>query len=573
MLKDKLKFPIFSHYGNMPTEIKIICIYRYFSLLLTSLFSLTSVHGAKTIYSAATSVCLCISSFILNYLYIRHRDSKNTIKLLVVIETLSNVVILIPTGGLKSPYIWYSLNTVLVTAYLLDIYYICFNIASYIIITTIMSVLLFDNESISYTDFLISNSNLILGYILIIGAVEMLVYLDRKLNRRNHEISVINEELLEANKMINESVMRSTSFYSAINGFININDKDKLAKLIISYVKDISKSAMVFSYMHDDDGGYVLEVSDGFPDKITNSIASFIKEKLYDIAALNEPYIYESGSLKFAVSPIKSSHELFGVLGILLDDKSTIIERENIKQLEFLSSLSSIIIERLKIDDMNRMLLIAEEQNRIANEIHDSVMQKLFYISCKVGLLIKSKNQKGMDDIIDELKLINESLRGAMKELREEIYGLSYEKNGNNYFEKRIESYIDEASKLNDVNISFNTSKGLESVNYDLKRVIYRIISEGLANAICHSGGKNLNVSLKIERAIIKLEISDDGVGFDLRTKLSDEDCGLGIKNLYNLVNSLNGDIKIDSRLSKGTSISVILPNKSESKIKQGEAI
>lgn len=90
--------------NDLKGETRIIFLYRCFSLVLTTVFYLILNPQSSIIYKLAIIICLFISSAILNYLYIKCRNSKSVIKILVSIEMVGNVLILIPTGGLNSPY-------------------------------------------------------------------------------------------------------------------------------------------------------------------------------------------------------------------------------------------------------------------------------------------------------------------------------------------------------------------------------------------------------------------------------------------------------------------------------------
>lgn len=560
--------------SEMPVEIRIIHIYRYFSLLLTSIFYLTGEGSSSIVYKLAVVVCLTVSSVILNYFYIKYVYLKNVVKILVIIETISNVIILIPTGGLNSPYIWYSLTTVLVTVCLLDLFYFWFTMLAYIAVSTTISYLIFDKGKISYMSFLKNGSNLMLSYILIISAIKMLMTLTKKLEHESQVLSSTNKELIQANKMIEESIDHIASLYQSIYGFVNIKNKNKLLHLIAKYTENITHTDFAFVCVLTEGYKYNIETNKDVSEECKMPLLNAMEQKWGDIIANDVPSRVLAAGREFEVLPIKSSYEVYGILGIEKNECDTdLIKRENTNQIKFLSSLSAIIFERFKIEDMNRHMLVAEEQNRIANEIHDSVCQRLFYVSCKVQSLIASYDKKKEYEFISEMSLIKDSLISTMKELREEIYKLSSQKNGQGSFEEKIRHYIEETSRLNEVSISFNKTGSMEIINFNLKSAIYRIICEGIGNAIRHGKGKNLCISMNIENKYVRLDIEDDGMGFDLNRKMLAREMGLGIRNLYNLVYSFNGDITIDSQINKGTLISITMPNISFAEMSQGEII
>lgn len=575
------KIPSLLRIKKLSAEMKAIYFYRYFSLILTSIFYLTGSAQPSLLNKVMVVGYLTIIAIIINNIYIKYETSKNMMKLMVAIEIIGNIVILIPSGGLNSPYIWYSLNTVLVTAYFLDKYYFIFNLLTYTTILSIMSFYFFNSSEKNPISFLSSNSNLILSYILIIFAIQSVMKLINRLNKESKDLFLANKELLAANKMVDDSMEYIALLYQSIHNLTNTKDWDKTIGIIVKYTREITKANAAFFCRYNYDNKLTIELDEKKNDvELKDVILKNMKQNREKIITFDYPFELSDGKMVFIAVPIKSTYEVYGVLGIEIEKMNKkknkgIIERENINQLKLLASLSSIQFERFKIEEMNRRLLISEEQNRIANEIHDSVCQKLFFISCKISSLTRvssiENNIACMEDFKDELELIKESLNSAMKELREVIYGYSNNRNRSSLSEDNIEAYIDEISKLNEAKISFNIIGNQDSISYDLKKAIYRILLEGIGNAVNHGKSKNLNVSLYVEKDQIKLVIEDDGVGFDLKSKIISNNMGLGIKNLYSLVNSFNGNIVIRSLLGKGTAINVLLPNKSI--IKEGERV
>nr|WP_252187793.1 histidine kinase [Anaeromonas frigoriresistens] len=230
-------------------------------------------------------------------------------------------------------------------------------------------------------------------------------------------------------------------------------------------------------------------------------------------------------------------------------------------QLKFLSELTSIVLERFELDEVNGRLLKAEEQNRIASEIHDGVLQRLFSISCGIFTLMKRKKKAPNEDITEELNQMRSSIDDTMKELRKTIYGLSWSKEGSDNFISDINNYIDEIKRLTTINIKFKVQGKSEVLSTLHKKAFYRVIREGISNGIRHGGAKNIDINLYIYRQQTLLEIIDDGTGFDIKEIRNKKDKGIGIENMYHLVNSLKGQIYFDSIKERGTIISIKVPN------------
>src|SRR5690606_31530685 len=101
-----------------------------------------------------------------------------------------------------------------------------------------------------------------------------------------------------------------------------------------------------------------------------------------------------------------------------------------------------------------------------------------------------------------------------------------------------------------------------DAVNWDLinntiKINLYRILQEALHNIEKYAEAKNVAIIMKhTDSNQIKVSISDDGNGFDVRQKSN----GIGINNMKIRMQELNGTFEIESEISKGTKIDLIIP-------------
>ncbi len=541
-------------------DLKIIYIYRYISLLVTSLFYVISNNTSSFTMKLFMIFCLTISSAIFNYMY-RISEHLGRIRILfIIIEVIGNILILIPTGGIDSPYIWYSLNSILITTYFYNIYASFFMLIMYQIVSSVISRLIFLGNRQSILQLLSEHSNLLLSFILIIIAAQLLINQAKKLNVRTKELSLLNNQLSIANDGLKNSMEQIVKLYQAVHSFTSLDNKDKLVNLLINYTMEITKSTLVVLCTLSKDKIWSMRTSRDISIQYKQVIANSLRDRSNEIKIIDIPILITVSGENFMVAPLNSSTKFYGILAVkLTENEDNVVYKETMDQMRFLSSLSSIAFEKFDLEVLKREFLINEEQNRIANEIHDSVSQRLFAISCSVfGVVRKTKNIVS-EEISHELNNINYALNDTIKELRETIYGMSWNKQGVSVFQMNIKKYIDDISKFYGTNISFNMSGSEELTNSVLKRALYRIICEGVGNSARHGRSKYINVSLNIERNLIKLVITDDGIGFD-KNNIKD-DIGLGIKNINNLIYSLEGSVEINTSVGNGTTINISLPN------------
>lgn len=547
-----------SFLGEKLEESRILFAYRYISLFITSIFYFASQSDHLTSKKIFIITCLTISAIILSYLYLLYEHSNKNIMILLLIETIGNSILLIPSGGINSPFIWYTLNTILISSIFLKRRYSWINLFLYIFISSILTNF-GTNYDLDILGFLMRESNLVLSFIMIMAAVQVWSIFVKRTKEKSIRLEELNEQLGSANESIIDSMNHITALYQSVNILSSQGNKEGLIKLLFEHIKKITKTKNLFYYDILDSSNKIIGEADNI---LLEDLKENITKDLKNILKYNKPMEICVSDTRFVLLTVKSIYGKFGIFGLeIMNNKESITYKNDIYQLQFLGELVSIAFERLYLEEINERLLITEEQNRIANDLHDSVLQRLFSMSCGIFSLMQSLEEYTTEDMENELNLIRNTTDTVMKELRAKIYGLSWKKAGSNSFIIDIKKYIDDIKKLNNINIPFSLVGSEELLSSRQKKALYRMICEGIGNSVRHGKSKNIEVDLSISPSSTVLIIVDDGIGFDLVKVMEAKKNGLGIQNLYQLTESLHGEIQIDSMPGGSTKIEVSIPN------------
>lgn len=547
-----------SFLGEKLEESRILFAYRYISLFITSIFYFASQSDHLTSKKIFIITCLTISAIILSYLYLLYEHSNKNIMILLLIETIGNSILLIPSGGINSPFIWYTLNTILISSIFLKRRYSWINLFLYIFISSILTNV-GTNYDLDILGFLMRESNLVLSFIMIMAAVQVWSIFVKRTKEKSIRLEELNEQLGSANESIIDSMNHITALYQSVNILSSQGNKEGLIKLLFEHIKKITKTKNLFYYDILDSSNKIIGEADNI---LLEDLKENITKDLKNILKYNKPMEICVSDTRFVLLTVKSIYGKFGIFGLeIMNNKESITYKNDIYQLQFLGELVSIAFERLYLEEINERLLITEEQNRIANDLHDSVLQRLFSMSCGIFSLMQSLEEYTTEDMENELNSIRNTTDTVMKELRAKIYGLSWKKAGSNSFIIDIKKYIDDIKKLNNINIPFSLVGSEELLSSRQKKALYRMICEGIGNSVRHGKSKNIEVDLSISPSSTVLIIVDDGIGFDLVKVMEAKKNGLGIQNLYQLTESLHGEIQIDSMPGGSTKIEVSIPN------------
>lgn len=542
-------------------DLRILTIYRFVSLICISIFFLVGNINIIITVKAFIIACIGSSAIILNYLYRKNMESPESIKVLILIEIIGNSALLIPTGGLNSPFVWYSINTVLIAAVMLTSFYCWINLSVYLFTSTCLVYMFIYNGELELAEFISKESNLILSLVLITAIVRQLAMYIKRLRAEGIKQIEINRKLNDANRKVRDSVNHIMELYQTVYMFTTIHDKEDIIGTIMEYTEKLTKTDTIFFYCLVGSEKRMAVRSGGMNNYMENYLSGKIEESWDLIMNSSEPFKLDIDNKCYLAASVRSNCIIYGVLGIDVDpEQRDICHTDFSDQLKFMAGLSSIVFEKFEMEQVNERLIVAEEQNRIANEIHDSVLQRLFSTSFGIHGLMKNIGNMEDNEISGELNTIRDSINNAMKELRTTIYSMSFKKGGRDNFIADVMNFIEETRHLNNVMIRFKHIGNSETLSLLQKKSLYRIICEGIGNAIRHGNAKHIEVMFHIQENVAVLKITDDGTGFDLQSVKQSGRGGLGIKNIETLAHYLNGKVCIRSSFGKGTRIRVTCP-------------
>jgi signal transduction histidine kinase len=227
------------------------------------------------------------------------------------------------------------------------------------------------------------------------------------------------------------------------------------------------------------------------------------------------------------------------------------------KELEFFKKQKTANEEIYQLlTEQNKKIDIAKdnEKARIAKELHDGVMNKIYGVRMNLGFF----NTLIDEETIEKRKVYILELQNIEYELRMISHDLSRGSflDGND-FNVLLTGLVENQKEFTNTQFKY-VNDGMfewESIENIYKINLYRIIQEAILNVNKYANAKICNV--KIERKddnLLKLSIIDDGQGFDIVSKKG----GIGLSNMKERVNSLKGQFKVESKIGEGTKIEVV---------------
>jgi len=259
------------------------------------------------------------------------------------------------------------------------------------------------------------------------------------------------------------------------------------------------------------------------------------------------------------ILPLVWQKQTVGVLLVMIDTVTPLNLAD--KRWAVLTSLVSQAAVSLGTIDRTRRLTIEEERNRIARDIHDTVAQSLFGIVFSLEACVKMLPQhvEMVQDELIELRYIAQQTR---QEVRQSILDIWPSELTADKFKTDLNKYVATCSPHHVFNVDFTIEGDFAGLSAGIRRGLYRVCQEALANAARYAGVDAARVYLCVEAQEVSLSIRDKGRGFDPKMALAREHNRekFGLRGMCERVEALGGKCDILSQIGHGTQILVHVP-------------
>ena len=268
--------------------------------------------------------------------------------------------------------------------------------------------------------------------------------------------------------------------------------------------------------------------------------------------------------------PLRSGFNVYGVL-LFAHPEPDYFNPERMKLLDIICRQSVIAIQNARlyqdlVEEKERMAEVYEEaRKKLARDLHDGPTQSVAAMAMRLNITkrMMAKDVKGASEEITKLE---ELAHRTTKEIRHMLFTLRpliLESQGlaaaiQAIADKMMETYTQKVV----VDIEERATQQLEMGK---QGVIFYIVEEAVNNARKHASAETIAVKMRqVDTGVVLLEIIDNGVGFDVQSVTQDYDkrssSSLGMVNLRERAELVNGYLQINSKPKKGTKIQVYIP-------------
>ena len=210
-------------------------------------------------------------------------------------------------------------------------------------------------------------------------------------------------------------------------------------------------------------------------------------------------------------------------------------------------------------ETLGSRLIEAQEQERrkIARELRDDIHQQLV-----LAVVTLDRLQRNLPETRDEIAQKISEAMNQLVNVSTDVHALSHRLHPARLdylgLSGAASSLCRELSQREQVRIDFHFEGIPKELPSELSLCLYRVLEEGLRNAVEHSGSQHLEVSLRRESNEVQLTVRDWGIGFDSTAVVKGE--GLGLSSMRERLRLVGGELSIESKPLRGTTIRASCP-------------
>lgn len=246
------------------------------------------------------------------------------------------------------------------------------------------------------------------------------------------------------------------------------------------------------------------------------------------------------------VLPLSATSAITGALVATRPQGSEPWGDEDVLRLESMANLAAVALEFAEQQRKQRLLDVLADRDRIAQDLHDNVIQRLF----ATGMSLQSTMAAGVDGdrMAEVVQYAVEQLDRTVREIRTTIFDLhTTGAAASTSLRRRLLDVVGDLSVHSPVSPNIQFSGPIDTlVPARIHPQAEAVLREGLSNALRHSQSENISVSVSALEDF-RIEIVDDGTGLPATVRRS------GLVNLERRAEQCGGAFRIESNESRGT--------------------
>ncbi|GIE92496.1 GAF domain-containing sensor histidine kinase [Actinoplanes regularis] len=330
-------------------------------------------------------------------------------------------------------------------------------------------------------------------------------------------------------------------------------------RLIARRAREVAAADLVLVMLHDEPNSrYTVEVADsadpavaalaGRAVPVDSAAAAAFGQERYQVvenlrAAADWPI--DLPAVPALAAPLTAADGLYGVLIVAQPAEQAIGDRDAVLLSTF-AGQAALALDRARAQEERQQLAVLEDRERIARDLHDVVIQRLFATGMQLEATV---HQASRPEVAKRISAAVDDLDATIRDIRRSIFELRAPAGPS--LRAEIGEVVEAAAEALGFRPTFDVNGPIDSaVPGDVVPELLAVVREALSNVARHARATSVRVSLSTDDGQVVVRVEDDGVGAD------PEQARGGLINLRGRAEDLGGGFDIGPRPNaKGTSL------------------
>ncbi|HVM49012.1 MAG TPA: GAF domain-containing protein [Candidatus Acidoferrum sp.] len=266
-------------------------------------------------------------------------------------------------------------------------------------------------------------------------------------------------------------------------------------------------------------------------------------------------HVLSLGVVTILMGPMLVAGQVEGVIGIHFTRKRS-FRAEELELAQALAHQAMLALQLMRLSQQGRQAAVRAERNRMARDIHDTLAQGFTGVIVQLEA-VEEAMSKGLKAKAGEcLSRAGALARESLHEARRSVQALRLRSLEETDVCEALQNLIRNMTSGTSVRAEFNVRGRQPELPPEWEQNLLLIGQEVLTNALRHAQASEFKARLAFERETIRLDLSDNGKGFDQAGRHD----GFGLQGMKERAQEMGGRLTIRSAMNEGTAVSIVLP-------------
>jgi signal transduction histidine kinase len=241
--------------------------------------------------------------------------------------------------------------------------------------------------------------------------------------------------------------------------------------------------------------------------------------------------------------PMRACDVIFGVLLVVRESSNAVFDERELQVVSSFADQAALALQRAEAQAARRERDVLADRDRIARDLHDHVIQRLF----SIGMSMQSTHRRAKSPAVaDRLAEHIDQLHEVIQDVRAAIFDLHTSTAGSTRFRAHVQQIISDLLGDSPTRITVRMSGPLDILPPTLAEHAEAVVREAVSNTVRHAQASDLSVTVSLNGDLV-VDVTDNGIGFPETTTRS------GLCNLAERATQCGGHFVVKPLESGGT--------------------